>query len=217
MITKKLGAGVGEVSFVLSNKQNLIFNLYLTVQCFNDKSWDLIMIISRTHRLGLYRKGPTGEVQYFSETHTQTSESHTKALLHTPHMRPNVMTYEGILSWPRMSGGLRGVLITAADGSQRHRSCADWSNLEGEKWLVLIMARIRQDKHLIMAVVLVAQLWPTVCDPMDCSPPGSSVHGLLQTRILEWVAISSSNLIIDTQNVIKIFSGPGLHGPHVPI
>ena len=79
------------------------------------------------------------------------------------------------------------------------------------------MARIRQDKHLIMAVVLVAQLWPTVCDPMDCSPPGSSVHGLLQTRILEWVAISSSNLIIDTQNVIKIFSGPGLHGPHVPI
>ena len=79
------------------------------------------------------------------------------------------------------------------------------------------MARIRQDKHLIMAEVLVAQLWPTVCDPMDCSPPGSSVHGLLQTRILEWVAISSSNLIIDTRNVFKIFSGPGLHGPHVPI
>jgi len=30
------------------------------------------------------------------------------------------------------------------------------------------------------------------CDPMDCSPPGSSVHGLLQARILEWVAISFS-------------------------
>ena len=30
------------------------------------------------------------------------------------------------------------------------------------------------------------------CDPMDCSPPGSSVHGISQTRILEWVAISSS-------------------------
>ena len=29
-------------------------------------------------------------------------------------------------------------------------------------------------------------------DPMDCSPPGSSVHGILQVRILEWVAISSS-------------------------
>ena len=32
----------------------------------------------------------------------------------------------------------------------------------------------------------------TLCDPMDCSPPGSSVHGILQARILEWVAIPSS-------------------------
>ena len=31
-----------------------------------------------------------------------------------------------------------------------------------------------------------------LCDPLDCSPPGSSVHGIFQTRILEWVAISSS-------------------------
>ena len=36
------------------------------------------------------------------------------------------------------------------------------------------------------------QLCPTLCNPMDCSPPGSSVHGILQARILEWVAISSS-------------------------
>ena len=32
----------------------------------------------------------------------------------------------------------------------------------------------------------------TLCDHMDCSPPGSSVHGILQARMLEWVAISSS-------------------------
>ena len=38
----------------------------------------------------------------------------------------------------------------------------------------------------------VAQLCLTLCDPMDCSPPGSSVHGILQARILEWVPISSS-------------------------
>ena len=31
----------------------------------------------------------------------------------------------------------------------------------------------------------------TLCDPMDCSPPGSSVHGILQARILKWVSISS--------------------------
>ena len=38
----------------------------------------------------------------------------------------------------------------------------------------------------------VAQSCPTLCDPMDCSPPGSSVHGILQARILKWVAISFS-------------------------
>ena len=37
------------------------------------------------------------------------------------------------------------------------------------------------------------QLCPTLCDPIDGSPPGSSVHGILQARTLEWVAISSSN------------------------
>ena len=31
-----------------------------------------------------------------------------------------------------------------------------------------------------------------LCDPMDCSPPGSSVHGILQARVLEWVAVSFS-------------------------
>ena len=40
--------------------------------------------------------------------------------------------------------------------------------------------------------VLVAQPCPTLCDPRDCSPPGSSVHGILQARILEWVAIPFS-------------------------
>ena len=34
-----------------------------------------------------------------------------------------------------------------------------------------------------------AQSYPTLCDPTDCSPPGSSVHRILQARILEWVAI----------------------------
>ena len=39
---------------------------------------------------------------------------------------------------------------------------------------------------------LVAQVCPSLCDPMDCSPPGSSAHGILQARILEWVAICFS-------------------------
>ena len=40
--------------------------------------------------------------------------------------------------------------------------------------------------------VLVAQLCLTLCDPIDCSLPDSSVHGILQARILEWVAIPFS-------------------------
>ena len=51
--------------------------------------------------------------------------------------------------------------------------------------------------------VLVTNLYQTLCDPMDCSPPGFSVHGILQARILEWVAIpffrQSSQLIDQTQ------------------
>ena len=38
----------------------------------------------------------------------------------------------------------------------------------------------------------VAQSCPTLGDPMDCSPPDSSIHGIFQARILEWVAISFS-------------------------
>ena len=43
-----------------------------------------------------------------------------------------------------------------------------------------------------VCVCSVSQLCPTLCEPMGYSPPGSSVHGILQARILEWVAISYS-------------------------
>ena len=41
--------------------------------------------------------------------------------------------------------------------------------------------------------VKVAHLCPILCGPMDCSSPGSSVHGILQTRVLEWVSIRSDD------------------------
>ena len=44
---------------------------------------------------------------------------------------------------------------------------------------------------------LVTKSWPTLCDPMDCSPPGSTVHGILQARIVEWVVISFSRDLPD--------------------
>ena len=45
--------------------------------------------------------------------------------------------------------------------------------------------------HSVYVFCLVAWLCPTLCNPLNCSPPGSSVHGIFQARILEWVAISS--------------------------
>ena len=46
-----------------------------------------------------------------------------------------------------------------------------------------------------LEVVFVAKSCLTLCNPIDCSPPGSSVHGILQARIVEWVAISFSKII----------------------
>ena len=47
-------------------------------------------------------------------------------------------------------------------------------------------------KKKCCVLCICAQLCPTLCGPMDCSPPGSSVHGIFQVSILEWVPMSSS-------------------------
>ena len=49
----------------------------------------------------------------------------------------------------------------------------------------------------------VAQLCPIPIDPMDCSLPGSSVHGIFQARVLEWVAIAFSDIL--HKHIKKIF------------
>ena len=51
---------------------------------------------------------------------------------------------------------------------------------------------INQVAHTCACCTKSLQSCPTLCDPMDCSLPGSSVHGTLQARILEWVAMPSS-------------------------
>ena len=50
-----------------------------------------------------------------------------------------------------------------------------------------------QSEDAAAAAAKLLQSHPTLCDPKDCSPPGSSVPGILQARTLEWVAISFSN------------------------
>ena len=48
-------------------------------------------------------------------------------------------------------------------------------------------------KFTATATAKLLQSWPTLCNPIDGSPPGSPVPGILQARTLEWVAISFSN------------------------
>ena len=50
----------------------------------------------------------------------------------------------------------------------------------------------------------------TLCNPMDCSPPGSSIHGLLQTGTLEWVAISSSRGSSQRKDRTQVLSASGI-------
>ena len=61
--------------------------------------------------------------------------------------------------------------------------------------------------------VLVALSCPALWDPMDCSPPGSSVHGILQVRVLEWVASSFSG---DFPNPGIIHRSPALQADSLP-
>ena len=63
------------------------------------------------------------------------------------------------------------------------------------------------------AAAKLLQLCPIVCDPIDGSPPGSSVPGILQTRILEWVAISFFNawkwkVKVKLLSSVQLFSTP---------
>ena len=61
--------------------------------------------------------------------------------------------------------------------------------------------------------VLVTQSCLTLCDNMDCSPPGSSVHGILQARILEWVVFPSPGNLPDPGNK---FESPVLQADSLP-
>ena len=78
-----------------------------------------------------------------------------------------------------------------------HNSCSGWGNTS-EKWCVSLWGRIVWGLFRILRLsspdVVVESLrcvW-LFCDPMDSSLPGSSLHGILQARILGWVAISFS-------------------------
>ena len=52
----------------------------------------------------------------------------------------------------------------------------------------------------------IAQSCPILRDPLDCSPPGSSIHGIFQTRVLEWGAIAFSNFMYSSLYLLIAYS-----------
>ena len=75
-----------------------------------------------------------------------------------------------------------------------HMRCPKYWNLSFNMYTFNIYLLLFFICYLIIAILSsVTQSCPTLCDPMDSSPPGSPVPGILQARTLEWVAISFSN------------------------
>ena len=84
------------------------------------------------------------------------------------------------------------LLLNGNDNGLTLLKCVNYS-----KWKVVIMSstgRVQAGTEHIVLVIIVKLLSHArvFCDPMDCSPSGSSVHGISQARVLEWVAISFS-------------------------
>ena len=59
--------------------------------------------------------------------------------------------------------------------------------------MINILSKFRRRLSQLDSAAKSLQLCPTLCDPIDSSPPGSAIPGILQARTLEWVAISFSN------------------------
>ena len=66
-----------------------------------------------------------------------------------------------------------------------------WAAVYGVEQSRTRLKRLSSSSRCLLRTCLVAQLCPTLCKPIDCSLPGSSVHGILQAGILEWVAMPS--------------------------
>ena len=82
-------------------------------------------------------------------------------------------------------------------------------------WVVIFKTIVRRIFTILCFsahVCSVTQSWPTLCSPMDSSVPGSSVQGIFQARILEWVAISYSISYPWSRDQTESFVSPALAG-----
>ena len=106
-----------------------------------------------------------------------------------------------------------GITDTLHNPDQLNKVCSEYRSLwllrrRGRKFIsqkVVILDMVKKEFYLLKKVkVLVTESCTTLCNPMDCSLPGSSVHGILQSRILEWVAMLFSRGSSRSRDQIQI-------------
>ena len=99
--------------------------------------------------------------------------------------------------WSDLAHTQPGILQNGSPGKLIHRVTSSSYCISHGAWALqsFVTQSLFSDSEmscLLSKKCVHAQSHATLCHPMDCSPPGSSVHGISQARILEWVAISSS-------------------------
>ena len=99
----------------------------------------------------------------------------------------------GILGWAIFSGTVRFCLsFSMAPGQRQVWMSGEAQPLWGSQRIPCHLCWVPLLCSWLLPAGMYAQLCPTLCHPMDSSPPGSSVHRIFQARTLEWVAISFS-------------------------
>ena len=75
-----------------------------------------------------------------------------------------------------------------------HTLASSWRQRSGlvNRRVILRISPSHGSKNMSCVLAKSLQLCPTLCNPLACSPPGSSVHGILQARVPEWVAMPTS-------------------------
>ena len=121
---------------------------------------------------------------------SQTRLSDFTLTFHFHALEKEMATHSSVLAWRIPGTGEPGGLPPMGS----HRVGHDWSYLAAAAAVHLIKVKVKSLSHV----------W--LCDPVDCSPPGSSVHGILQARILEWIVISFSKFISLYSSYLPLYS-----------
>ena len=104
------------------------------------------------------------------------------------------ISFSNAWKWKVKGKSLSRARLLATPWTSAYQASPSMGFSRQEYWsgVPLPSAKCYLEKHILSMCVLVAQSCLALCNPMDWGPPGSSVHGILQARILEWVAISFS-------------------------